>query len=95
MSTLTILVVSFVFLLLIGMPVFMSLAVCATIALLFSDMLPLAVVHTSLFEGMNIFPLLAIPCFLVAGSLMEKGTSLTRLSRWSRSSLAACTAGSD
>jgi C4-dicarboxylate transporter DctM subunit len=73
MSPLAILVVSFVFLLLIGMPVFMSLAVCATIALLFHEMLPLAVVHTSLFEGMNIFPLLAIPCFLVAGSLMEKG----------------------
>ncbi len=73
MSPLAILVASFVFLLLIGMPVFMSLAVCATIALLFHEMLPLAVVHTSLFEGMNIFPLLAIPCFLVAGSLMEKG----------------------
>ena len=73
MTPLTILVVAFVFLLLIGMPVFMSLAVSATISLLFNDILPLAVVHTSLFEGMNIFPLLAIPCFLVAGSLMEKG----------------------
>lgn len=73
MSPLAILVVAFVFLLLIGTPVFMSLAISATISLLFNDILPLAVVHTSLFEGMNIFPLLAIPCFLVAGSLMEKG----------------------
>lgn len=73
MTPLTILVISFIFLLLIGMPVFMSLAVCATIALLFSDVLPLAVVHTSMFEGLNIFPLLAIPCFFVAGALMERG----------------------
>jgi C4-dicarboxylate transporter DctM subunit len=73
MAPLTVLVIAFVLLLLIGMPVFMSLAVSATVALLSHDLLPLAVVHTSLFEGMNIFPLLAIPCFLVAGALMERG----------------------
>lgn len=73
MTPLAICLLSLVVLLLIGVPVFASLAISASIALLFNDILPLAVINTSLFEGMNIFPLLAIPCFLVAGSLMEKG----------------------
>lgn len=73
MSPLAICVLSFVVLLIIGVPVFASLAISASISLLFNDILPLAVINTSLFEGMNIFPLLAIPCFLVAGSLMERG----------------------
>ncbi|MCC8189638.1 MAG: TRAP transporter large permease [Planctomycetes bacterium] len=73
MSPLAICVFSFVVLLLIGVPVFASLAISASISLIFNDILPLAVINTSLFEGMNIFPLLAIPCFLVAGALMEKG----------------------
>lgn len=73
MSPLAICMLSFALLLIIGVPVFASLAISGAISLLFNDILPLAVISTSLFEGMNIFPLLAIPCFLVAGSLMEKG----------------------
>ncbi len=73
MSPLAICMLSFLLLLVIGVPVFASLAISASISLMFNDILPLAVINTSLFEGMNIFPLLAIPCFLVAGSLMEKG----------------------
>lgn len=33
----------------------------------------LSVIHNSLFDGLNLFPLLAIPCFVVAGTLMEFG----------------------
>lgn len=73
MTPLSICLVSLVALLVIGVPVFASLAIAASISLMFNEILPLAVINTSLFEGMNIFPLLAIPCFLVAGSLMEKG----------------------
>ena len=73
MSPLAICIFSFIGLLVIGVPVFASLAISGAISLIFNPVLPLAVISTSLFEGMNIFPLLAIPCFLVAGSLMEKG----------------------
>ncbi|MCL2001108.1 MAG: TRAP transporter large permease [Planctomycetes bacterium] len=73
MSPLAICMLSLLFLLAIGVPIFASLAISASISIIFHDILPLAVINTSLFEGMNIFPLLAIPCFLVAGALMEKG----------------------
>ncbi|MCK9240588.1 TRAP transporter large permease [Desulfocurvus sp.] len=58
---------------LLGMPIFMGLVVSASAALLCSDILPLSIIHNSLFDGLNLFPLLAIPCFVVAGSLMEYG----------------------
>lgn len=73
MSAVTVLFVSLFLLFAIGVPIFMALGISAALVLLVSDMLPLAVMHTALFEGLNIFPLLAIPCFIVAGSLMEHG----------------------
>ncbi len=57
----------------LGVPIFMSLAIASVVTLVVGDLLPLTVVHNSLFDGLNIFPLLAIPCFVVAGSLMEYG----------------------
>lgn len=78
MSTMMIAVVTLAVMLLMGMPIFMSLVIASSAALLLGDsMLPLSVVHNSLFEGINIFTLLAIPCFVVAGSLMEYG-NITR-----------------
>ena len=74
MSTMQIALVTLGLMLLLGMPIFMSLVIASSAALLFGDsMLPLSVIHNSLFEGINIFTLLAIPCFVVAGALMEYG----------------------
>lgn len=58
---------------LIGMPIFMALAASSCITLLCTDILPLSIIHNSLFDGLNIFPLLAVPSFVVAGTLMEYG----------------------
>lgn len=58
---------------LLGMPVFMSLAISSVVALTFGGYLPMSVIHNSIFDGLNIFPLLAIPCFVIAGTLMEYG----------------------
>ena len=74
MSTMEIALVTLGLMLLLGMPIFMSLVIASSAALMFGDsMLPLSVIHNSLFEGINIFTLLAIPCFVVAGALMEYG----------------------
>ncbi|ACV69604.1 TRAP transporter large permease [Desulfohalobium retbaense] len=72
-SVLTITLSSLVVLFLIGMPVFMSLAISSGIALIYGGYLPLSVIHNSIFDGLNLFPLLAIPCFVIAGTLMEYG----------------------
>lgn len=73
MSALTIAVLCLFVLFLLGVPIYMSLIISSTVTLLAGDILPLSVIHNSLFEGLNLFPLLAIPCFVVAGTLMEYG----------------------
>lgn len=78
MSTMEIALLTLAVMLILGLPIFMSLVLSASAALLLGDsMLPLSVIHNSLFEGINIFTLLAIPCFVVAGALMEYG-NITR-----------------
>ena len=73
MSPLEILLITLLVCFLIGMPIFMGLIISAVTALLWSDILPLSIIHNTLFDGLNLFPLLAIPCFVVAGTLMEYG----------------------
>ncbi|MDR1708532.1 MAG: TRAP transporter large permease [Candidatus Accumulibacter sp.] len=73
MSVLAVLLVSMTVLFLLGVPIYAALAIAAALSLASSDILPLAVIQSSFYDGMNIFPLLAIPCFIVAGALMERG----------------------
>ncbi|MDR2112915.1 MAG: TRAP transporter large permease [Candidatus Accumulibacter sp.] len=79
MSVLTVLLTSMTVLFLLGLPIYAALAIAATLALVTSDILPLAVVQSSLYDGLNIFPLLAIPCFIVAGALMERGNITSQI----------------
>ena len=69
LNSLEVCLITLVVLFLIGMPIFMSLAIAATVSLAAGQPLPLTVVQNSLFDGLNLFPLLAIPCFVVAGTL--------------------------
>lgn len=74
MSALAVCILVLAVLFALGMPIFMSLAIAAIAALhAMGGVLPLSVVTNSLYDGVNIFPLLAIPCFVVAGMLMEFG----------------------
>ncbi len=73
MSTLTITILALIGCFFIGMPIFMSLILSAVVAITTSGYLPLSIIHNSLFDGVNLFPLLAIPCFVIAGTLMEYG----------------------
>jgi C4-dicarboxylate transporter DctM subunit len=58
---------------LLGLPIYAALSIAAALSLATSDILPLAVIQSSFYDGLNIFPLLAIPCFIVSGALMERG----------------------
>lgn len=73
MDMLTVLGTSLLLLILVGVPVYMALMGATVIALLCAGTLPLEIIHEALFEGLNSFALLAIPIFIVAGSLMERG----------------------
>ena len=69
---LTILGISFVLLLLLGVPVAFAIGLSAMCAILYEG-LPIAVLFQQMMSGMNIFSFLAIPFFLfsaVMGSVM-------------------------
>ena len=73
-----VLIGSFLFLMLIGMPVAYALGLAALIGALWID-LPLDAVMIQIASGVNKFSLLAIPCFVLAGAIMAEGGMSRRL----------------
>jgi C4-dicarboxylate transporter DctM subunit len=55
----------------LGVPIFISVGV-ASLAVLFLSDIPLNIITLDLYKISEMFPLLAVPCFLLAGSLMER-----------------------
>lgn len=75
-----ILVIGFFVLLMIHVPVAFALGICALLALLSLGDLPANyTVAQRMSSGIASFPLLAIPCFVVAGMLMSEGGMARRL----------------
>ncbi|MGI6226035.1 MAG: TRAP transporter large permease [Peptococcales bacterium] len=58
--------------LLLGVPIYAALGMATTIALLLSD-IPLSIIPLDLFKVSEMFPLIAVPAFVFAGALMERG----------------------
>jgi tripartite ATP-independent transporter DctM subunit len=81
---LTILVLSFAALLVLGVPVAFAIGLSAAAALLVEGM-PLAVLFQRMVSGMNIFSFLAIPFFIFAGEIMLYGGVAERIVRFAKS----------
>ncbi|MGE0719196.1 MAG: TRAP transporter large permease [Alphaproteobacteria bacterium] len=79
-----VLVATFVVALILGVPVAFSLGLAAVAFLAFSDM-PLQILPTIVFGGMDSFPLMAIPFFILTGELMSRCGVLPRLMEFANS----------
>lgn len=66
-------------LLLIGTPVAFALGLASIAALYFGSNIPLIIMPQKLFNGLNSFPFLAIPLFLLAGNIMAAAHISERL----------------
>lgn len=75
----------FLILLVLGVPIGFALGIASTLAVIFSGDLPLVVVPQRIFAGLDSFPLLAAPLFILAGALMETGGISLRLTRFASS----------
>jgi C4-dicarboxylate transporter DctM subunit len=69
--------------LIIGTPIFFSLALSALALLWNKGMLVPQLVVQRMFAGVDSFPMMAIPFFMLAGALMDTGGISTRLVRFS------------
>lgn len=79
MGTGNILIATFCILVMINVPIGMCLGLASIVALAVSQKVPLIVVAQRMFTGLDSFPLLAIPLFMIAGKLMELGGISKRL----------------
>ncbi|KKM09792.1 C4-dicarboxylate ABC transporter permease [Clostridiales bacterium PH28_bin88] len=70
---------TFAILVILGVPVAVSLGLAALAAIFSSGSVPLIVVPQKFFASTDSFPLMAIPFFMIAGSLMERGGISRRL----------------
>jgi C4-dicarboxylate transporter DctM subunit len=67
------LVLSLVLFIAIGMPIAFSMGLAAVAALLIDGSVPLIVLPQKMYSSLDSFPLLAIPLFILAGSVMNVG----------------------
>lgn len=74
-----ILLASFVLLVLIDAPIAVALGLSSVVYLLISDLAPLMIVAQRMVAGIDSFTLLAIPLFLLAGTLMVQGGLAPRI----------------
>ena len=73
------LVVTFVVLLSVAAPVSVAMGLASAVAILWGGKAPINTVVTQMVAGMDSFPLMAIPFFILAGELMERAGISERL----------------
>ena len=84
MTAIVVLLAAFILLLIINVPVAFCMALACILALLWQGTVPISTVTLKLYSGIDTFPFLAIPLFILAGGLMEQGGISQRLVRFAR-----------
>ena len=69
----TALLLTFIITLVIGMPISFALGVTALVTLLLTPDIPLQILPQKMFTGVDFFSLVAVPFFILAGELMNRG----------------------
>src|SRR5262249_22880068 len=82
MSTVLVYFVLPTVLLILGLPIFLVLLVTCLVIVLFGADVPTEAVQTFLFSGLDNFPLLAVPFFVLAGEIMAQGGIARRVVVW-------------
>lgn len=83
-----ILIISLLVLMFIGMPIAYALVLCSGITLVTTDFADLVILVQRMFGGLDSFPILACPLFILAGYIMEGSSMSQRLVDW-----ASCVCG--
>ncbi|USG67429.1 TRAP transporter large permease [Brevibacillus ruminantium] len=88
-----VMMISLLVLLLLSVPVALSIGLASTIAFMSDGTMPLIVLVQRMFAALDSFPLMAIPFFILAGSLMESGGISRRLVNFANSLAGGMTGG--
>ena len=74
-----ILFISFLILLLLGVPIAFALGISSILTVVFAEVIPLNFLTQSMFTGVDSYALLAVPLFVLSGVIMEYGGLSRRL----------------
>ena len=77
--------VGFVICIMVGVPIAFSMIIASVIAVISGDSLPLPLIAQRLGSGIDNFTYLAIPLFILAGSIMERSAISIRLVGFAKS----------
>ena len=72
-------IVIFLLLMFLGVPIAVSLGAASVIVMIFASDLPLNMAAQSMFTAMNSFIMVAVPLFILCGSLMDEGGIADRI----------------
>ena len=82
---LLILGISFVVLLLLGFPFAFAIGISAALAIIYEPSLPMVIIPQRMFVQIDSFPLMAIPFYILAGEIMDRGGISLRLVNFANS----------
>lgn len=85
--------VSLAVFLLLSVPIGISIGLSVVIGVTLSDMLPYEFIIQKMITSLDVFPLMAVPFFIMAGEIMQKGSMAERLLAVSRSLVGHLTGG--
>ncbi len=74
-----VLIIAFAAMMMLGTPIVTVIAMSATIAIMATARAPIEIVATSMAHGVDSFALLAIPFFVLSGTIMGRGSMAMRL----------------
>lgn len=80
-----IITILFVVGLFVGVEIITLLGLLAVILTLATDTFPLMNISLTMFDGLNLFPLVALPLFIVTGDLISEGGIAQQIARFARS----------
>ncbi len=79
--------------LLLSVPIGVSIGLSVVVGMTFSDMLPYEFLIQKMITSLDVFPLMAVPFFIMAGEIMQKGSMAERLLSVSRALVGHLTGG--
>ena len=70
--------------LMLSVPIGVAIGLSVVVGMTFSDMLPYEFLIQKMITSLDVFPLMAVPFFIMAGEIMQKGSMAQRLLAVSR-----------
>lgn len=79
--------------LILSVPIGIAIGLSVAVGIVFGDILPSAFLIQKMFTSLDVFPLMAVPFFIMAGEIMQKGSMAERLLAVSRALVGHITGG--